>query len=296
MTTPPLDVITDLRVKWNAFSADYTEVFNKSISIQSARELHRHLDLDTATSVLEVGAGAGLGSLDALRYLESSGLGTKYILSDLSPSMLDLAKQNILASKCTIPIDVVEANGMYVHLVHMSSTVVDDSSIPDLAQDLKLPDASVDRYISTLVLQLVPDPDAMLRESHRVLGSGGVAGFVIWGQVEHTAFFQLLAAANDKLGVPSGFTSNYALGRDLPTLRTKLRTAGFSSACVWPYLAVAEKWEAERYATLAGRLFPVDDEAFHLRRHAVLVELAAAWLATGQPIGMETYLVVAKKE
>ncbi|ETV84179.1 hypothetical protein H257_03465 [Aphanomyces astaci] len=273
MTTPPLDVITDLRVKWNAFSADYTEVFNKSISIQSARELHRHLDLDTATSVLEVGAGAGLGSLDALRYLESSGLGTKYILSDLSPSMLDLAKQNILASKCTIPIDVVEAN----------------------AQDLKLPDASVDRYISTLVLQLVPDPNAMLRESHRVLGSGGVAGFVIWGQVEHTAFFRLLAAANDKLGVPSGFTSNYALGRDLPTLRAKLRTAGFSSACVWLYLAVAEKWEAEKYATLAGRLFPVDDEAFHLRRHTVLVELAAAWLATGQPIGMETYLVVAKK-
>ncbi|RLO10987.1 hypothetical protein DYB28_009611, partial [Aphanomyces astaci] len=96
--------------------------------------------------------------------------------------MLDLAKQNILASKSTVPIDVVEANGMYVHLVHMSSTLVDDSSIPDLAQDLKLPDASVDRYISTLVLQLVPDPDAMLRESHRVLGSGGVAGFVIWGQ------------------------------------------------------------------------------------------------------------------
>ncbi|RHY33257.1 hypothetical protein DYB32_002201 [Aphanomyces invadans] len=272
MATPP-DVIADLRAKWNSFASSYTQTFDTHVSIQSARELHRHLNLDSATTVLEVGAGAGLGSLDALGYLQESGLGVKYTLTDLSPSMLDFAKKNIPPSRYSFPLDFVEAN----------------------SQELQFQDASFDRYISTLVLQLVPDADAMLRECHRVLLPGGLAGFVIWGRPENTPFFQLMAAANEKLGAPSGFTSNYALGSDLSVLQAKIHAAGFAAATAWPYVSVVEKWDAGKYATLVGRLFPVEDKDVHAKRHAILVDLASAWLAKGQPIVMETYLIVAKK-
>jgi SAM-dependent methyltransferase len=43
-----------------------------------------------------------------------------------------------------------------------------------LAEALPLPDASVDLVVSTMVLQFIADPEAALREMHRILRPGGI--------------------------------------------------------------------------------------------------------------------------
>jgi len=50
------------------------------------------------------------------------------------------------------------------------------------AEQLGLPDASVDLALCALGLMYMPDPDLALRELHRVLRPGGRAVLAVWGE------------------------------------------------------------------------------------------------------------------
>ena len=107
-----------LKTKWNHFGGRYTETSNKRVTLQSAQHLHSHMQLDLAHNVLEVAAGAGLGSLDIAQYLlhgrSKVPRETKrtFTVTDLSPVMLDMAAKNLGGiSSENVEIKCCEANG-----------------------------------------------------------------------------------------------------------------------------------------------------------------------------------------
>lgn len=156
---------------------------------------------------------------------------------------------------------------------------------------------SIDRYITTLGLQLVPDADAMLRETRRVLSPDGLAGFVIWGRPENSGAFAVFDAAEAELGLGDGTEdANFALGKDLEALRGRLERAGFSQLRVWPFLSVIESWSGAGLAEFLDVMRPIkDNKEMRIKRFEAVARLADEWLETkGVPLGLEMYMLLAK--
>lgn len=101
--------------------------------------------------VVDLGCGGGLDVFLAARKVGSTG---KAIGVDMSPEMIELARRNAANGRDGQPIDNVE--------FHLSTI-----------DRLPLADGSVDCVISNCVINLAPDKLAVLRETHRVLKSGG---------------------------------------------------------------------------------------------------------------------------
>lgn len=94
--------------------------------------------------VLEVGVGTGLSLPAYRRSLEIVGI-------DLSPEMLDKARERVAADRLTNVIGLHEMD----------------------AGDLKFPDASFDTVVAMYVMTVVPDAEKVMRELSRVCRPGG---------------------------------------------------------------------------------------------------------------------------
>ena len=94
--------------------------------------------------VLEVGVGTGLSLPTYRRSLEIVGI-------DLSPEMLDKARERVVADRLTNVTGLHEMD----------------------AGDLKFPDASFDTVVAMYVMTVVPDPEKVMRELSRVCRPGG---------------------------------------------------------------------------------------------------------------------------
>ncbi|ETO59502.1 hypothetical protein F444_22175 [Phytophthora nicotianae P1976] len=269
--------------KWNEYAERFTETANKRMTLQCSQHLHSHMQLDKAQNVLEVAAGAGLGSLDIVQYLldgrsklPKDGKRT-FTVTDLSPVMVDLATKNFSGVGTeSVEVECKEANG----------------------QDLtEVATGSVDRYIASLCLQLAPSPDDLLREASRVLTADGIAGFTIWGSPDRSGMFTITSAANKEMGFEenAGEHTNFAMGKDLPALRKRFAVAGFKNVQIWPYQCVVELWSGEDFAVLHQDMYPLGDEELKAKRFAIVKRMADEWLSKGTPIGLETYIILARK-
>lgn len=275
-STPTLEQVRD---RWSAYASKFTETSNKRMTLQCARELNAHMQLDSATSVLEIASGAGIGSLDILQRMSLLTAEHKTLLvTDLSPVMVEMARETLAdaAAACNaVDVQVKEANG----------------------QDLvDVPSGSINRVVSNLCLQLTPDPDAMLRETRRVLSADGLAGFTIWGRPEHCGKMTLSAAIKRELGLePGSDERNYILGQDLPALRARFAAAGLPNVRIWSFQCVLELWSGEAFAEFfCEQAISSDDTELRARASNVATRLANEYLAQGFPIGLETYVVLAK--
>ncbi|KAL4100078.1 hypothetical protein PRIC1_007875 [Phytophthora ramorum] len=253
------DQLEMVRSHWNDFAVVFTETANKRMTLQCSSHLHSHLQLDRAQNVLEVAAGAGLGSLDAAQYL------------------LDGPEKNLSGvGTDTVEVKCREANGQ---------------DLVDVSAD------SVDRYIASLCLQLTPDPDALLREANRVLTPDGIAGFTIWGSPDRSGNFVIFGEADKELGNEEAAVEhpNFAMGKDLTALRQRFADAGFKHVQIWPFQCVVELWSGEEFAKFHMERFPTEDDEVKAKRFAVVKRLADEWLEKGTPIGLETYIILARK-
>ena len=156
---------------------------------------------------------------------------------------------------------------------------------------------SIDRYVASLCLQLTPDPDALLCEASRVLTADGIAGFTIWGSPDRSGNFVISTAANKELGFDENVTEhpNFAMGKNLAALRQRFRTAGFKRVQMWPFQCVVELWSGEEFAKFQEKMSCLDDNELQTKRFAVIQRMADEWLAKGTPIGLETYIILARK-
>ncbi|KAL8001584.1 putative methyltransferase type 11, transthyretin/hydroxyisourate hydrolase [Plasmopara halstedii] len=272
-----------VRDKWNNFAVRFTETANKRMTLQCSRHLHSHMQLDRARNILEVAAGAGLGSLDVVQYLLdgrselSKDVKRTFLVTDLSPVMVNLAEKNL--------------NGSSTEYVEIKCKEANCQELVEVATE------SIDRYIASLCLQLTPDPDALLREASRVLTPDGIAGFTIWGSPDRSGHFVITSAANKELGFEenSHEHTNFIMGKDLIALRRRFDAAGFKCVQIWPFQCVVELWSAEEFAKFQEDTYPLDDQELNAKRFAIVKRMASEWLAEGKPIGLETYLILARK-
>ncbi len=115
----------------------------------------RHASLEVARSVLEFGCGTGRFAAHLMeRYLAPD---ARYLGLDSSATMAELAAKRLgrFGGRATV-------------------------RLTDGSTKLDVPDASVDRFVSNFVLDLLSneDIDAVLAEARRVLAPGGLLGLV----------------------------------------------------------------------------------------------------------------------
>lgn len=206
----------------------------------------RHVEPKRGQTILELTAGPGdTGFLAA----ERIGPGGRLISSDLNEAMVAAARRG------------AEARG----LTNVEFRVID-------AQQIDLPDESVDGVLSRFGLMLVPSPERAFPEIRRVLRAGGRLAYGVWGAAERnpwlTQLFRALrehghAPPSDELA-PGGV---FSLGQPQVN-RERLSAAGFGDvdieeiAGAQRYTSVDEFWDLQTSVSglLSGILRPLSED------------------------------------
>lgn len=160
------------RIRYTIYTPFYDGVaalFNRSrrLSVDS-------LQIQPGASVLLIGAGTGLD----LPYFPAN---CRVVATDLTPAMIARVKKR--ADRLNRPVEALVMDGHH----------------------LDFPDASFDHVVLHLILAVIPDPDACLRETVRVLKPGGTV-----------AVFDKFVGRNQKptilrrlLNLPSAFLATH---------------------------------------------------------------------------------------
>jgi len=143
-----METTLDIQKRWNNFAPHYTSLVAPYLATVGYCMLP-HCNLESATSVLDVGCGPAIVSEVIIYKLPKD---SSIVAVDLSPVMVVYASAVLDNAKKLRFTDNIKC------------TVAQEDS-----QSLSFPDNHFDRYISNLCLQLVPDPLKMLTESARVL-------------------------------------------------------------------------------------------------------------------------------
>ncbi len=134
-------------------------------------------EIGSGQHVLDVAAGAGDQTLDIARRIGRSGL---VVATDISPSMLDLARRN------------AASGGISNVRTHVAD-----------AENLMLESSSFDAVVCRLGLMFLPDPLAGLREINRVLKPGGhLCSMVFAGPEANPCIRILISTALRHAGLP----------------------------------------------------------------------------------------------
>ncbi|MBC7601446.1 MAG: methyltransferase domain-containing protein [Ramlibacter sp.] len=143
------------RYGWDLAAATYESLWQESLAGAHAALLESAALLP-GERVLDLACGTGLVTLPAARAVGASG---QVIGGDISDRMVDALRDR-----------AAEAGLEQVAAARMD------------AEQLALPDRSVDVVLCALGLMYLPDPEQALREIKRVLRPGGRTVLAVWGE------------------------------------------------------------------------------------------------------------------
>jgi len=193
----------ELKEEWMMMSEWYTSFPQKFTSLL-IENFVPFMQLSSATKVVEVACGPGNGIKILRRHLPEE---VAIHASDLCPKMVETSRSLNVPNT-----QVIEAN---------------NESLPYSNEEF-------DRYLANLSLMLVGDADKMLGEAYRVLKSGGIAAFSIWGEKQDCTLFGAIDGVNEQFGVRKAvkFRAPYYL-TDKNVIKEKFERAGFSKYLVY---------------------------------------------------------------
>jgi ubiquinone/menaquinone biosynthesis C-methylase UbiE len=176
---------------------------------------------------LDVGCGAGYPALIGAAHLRPGGI---QVATDISPAM----------------VAIVSRRAHIAGLRNIECLRMD-------AEDLRLPDASVDAVTNAYGLMFCPDPRRALDEAWRVLAPGGRVALPTWDDPSKNPFFTVItgiAAPMLSLTVPvAGAPGPFKLA-EAPVLESMLRASGFSDVRVESRSATFELASVAEYVQI----------------------------------------------
>lgn len=176
------DGMTDERAKslqvWEEMAPGWRKYddYIWSVSRHVSEWIVRAADPQPGDTVLDIACGPGDTGFKAAQRVGDSG---KLISTDFSQGMVEVARDRA----ATVGITNAEFRQMD-------------------AESMDLPDASVDAIVCRWAFMLMLDPQAALRECHRVLKPGGRLGFSVWGAPEKNAWVTLYGMVMTQQGYP----------------------------------------------------------------------------------------------
>ena len=159
----------EVRQVWNTVAPGWdrhrTEVFEQQRTV--SERLIEAIGASDGATILELTAGPGETGL----LLAELNPGARVIVSDFAPLMVEAATRAAEARK----------------LPNVEVRQID-------AQDIDLPDDSVDGVLSRYGLMLIPEPDRAASEIRRVLRPGKPLAYAVWGPLEANPWMMLFGA------------------------------------------------------------------------------------------------------
>ncbi len=199
------------------------------VSHEVGERLVDALDPQPGETILELACGPGDTGFAAATRIGDSG---KLLSTDFAEGMVAAARRR----------------SAELGLTNVEHCLVD-------AQEIDLPDASVDGVLCRWGYMLMPDPARALAETWRVLRPGGRLAFSVWAEARDNPW----AAAIGKVAVDLGFAEPpdpdspgpFRLG-DPGRVRALVEDAGFASPTIedvpmtWRYATFEKYWDTSR--------------------------------------------------
>ena len=185
-----------------------------------ALEVANRIDASAVTVALEIACGTGRVTRQLRKALAPE---SKLIATDLSPDMLQVAKE--------------ELKGFDI-----------EWQVAD-AQALPFENNSIDLIVCCFGYMLVPHKDKAFMEAHRVLRQGGTLLFTTWDRLgSNGASYIHRQVVKKFLGeLPASYTTAFSMN-DEEEIETRLRKAGFSEIVIERVEKTASGLSAEEVA------------------------------------------------
>jgi SAM-dependent methyltransferase len=152
-----------------------------------ADHILRCLELSGPERVLDLGCGNGFILRDVVSRLSAGGAA---VAVDISPTMLELAEQNVTV--CWVPLEFVEGRA---------------ESLPQFT------DGEFDRIMANFIFHYIEDPDLVCTEIKRLLAPGGRALVSVEARGSMPEMYRMHFAAMAKVGFPEEFIARLPRGR-----------------------------------------------------------------------------------